>query len=135
MPETTLRALILGTVLGIVFAAANAYLGLYIGMTVSASIPAAVISMAILRKVFRGGTILENNIVQTIGNADKALNETLARSINTSLSTIIALLAILFFGSDSIFYFVLALTIGIGIGTYSSIFIAAPLLVKWNKRG
>jgi putative OPT family oligopeptide transporter len=73
MPETTLRALILGTVLGIVFAAANAYLGLYIGMTVSASIPAAVISMAILRKVFRGGTILENNIVQTIGSSGESL--------------------------------------------------------------
>ena len=66
-------------------------------------------------------------------NADKALNETLARSINTSLSTMLALLAILFGGSSSIFYFVLALAIGIFVGTYSSIFIATPLLILWKK--
>lgn len=65
--------------------------------------------------------------------ADQSLSETLARSINTSLSTAIALIAILIFGSNSIFYFVLALTIGIVIGTYSSIFIATPLLVKWSE--
>jgi putative OPT family oligopeptide transporter len=73
MAESTLRALILGSVLGIVFTAANAYLGLYVGMTVSASIPAAVMSMFILRKVFRGGTILENNIVQTVASAGESL--------------------------------------------------------------
>lgn len=73
MPEATFRAILLGAVLGIIFTAANAYLGLYIGMTVSASIPAAVISMAILRKVFRGGTILENNIVQTVASSGESL--------------------------------------------------------------
>jgi putative OPT family oligopeptide transporter len=73
MAESTTRALILGTVLGIVFAAANAYLGLYIGMTVSASIPAAVMSMFILRKFFKGGTVLENNIVQTIASSGESL--------------------------------------------------------------
>ncbi|MBU0690921.1 oligopeptide transporter, OPT family [bacterium] len=73
MPEATFRAIILGVVLGIIFTAANAYLGLYIGMTVSASIPAAVISMAILRKVFRGGTVLENNIVQTVASSGESL--------------------------------------------------------------
>lgn len=73
MAEMTLRSLVLGSVLGIVFTAANAYLGLYVGMTVSASIPAAVMSMFILRKVFRGGTILENNIVQTVASAGESL--------------------------------------------------------------
>lgn len=73
MAESTLRALILGTVLGIVFTAANAYLGLYVGMTVSASIPAAVMSMFILRKMFKGGTILENNIVQTTASSGESL--------------------------------------------------------------
>jgi len=73
MAESTLRALVLGCVLGIVFTAANAYLGLYVGMTVSASIPAAVMSMFILRKFFRGGTILENNIVQTIASSGESL--------------------------------------------------------------
>lgn len=66
--------------------------------------------------------------------ADRSLNETLARSINTSLSTLLTLVAILFFGSSAIFYFVLALTIGIFVGTYSSIFIASPLLAAWSKK-
>ncbi|MCB1059662.1 MAG: oligopeptide transporter, OPT family [Calditrichaeota bacterium] len=73
MAESTLRALILGAVLGMVFTAANAYLGLYVGMTVSASIPAAVMSMFILRKIFKGGTILENNIVQTVASSGESL--------------------------------------------------------------
>ncbi|MBN2208495.1 MAG: oligopeptide transporter, OPT family [Candidatus Coatesbacteria bacterium] len=73
VPEFTLRSVILGCVLGIVFGAANAYLGLKVGMTVSASIPVAVISMAILRGVFRRGTVLENNMVQTIGSAGESL--------------------------------------------------------------
>lgn len=64
---------------------------------------------------------------------DQALNQTLARSINTSLSAIIALIAVLIWGAPSIFYFVLALTLGIAIGTYSSIFVAGPLLVKWKS--
>lgn len=64
--------------------------------------------------------------------ANQALNETLARSINTSLSALLTLIAILIFGSPSIFYFVLALTIGITIGTYSSIFVATFLLVEWQ---
>jgi SecD/SecF fusion protein len=67
-------------------------------------------------------------------NANTALRETLARSLNTSISTLLALIAVLFFGSPSIFYFILALTIGAAIGTYSSIFVATPLLVLWNKK-
>lgn len=66
--------------------------------------------------------------------ANKALRETMARSINTSLTTLLTLLALLFFGSSSIFYFTLALVIGIVVGTYSSIFIATPLLVLWQKK-
>ena len=63
-----------------------------------------------------------------------ALNQTLGRSLNTTMTTIIALLAILIFGSPSIFYFVLALTFGIFTGAYSSIFIASPLLILWSNR-
>jgi len=73
MAEFTPKAIILGSILAIIMAAANAYLGLYAGMTVSASIPAAVISMAILRGIFRTGTILENNIVQTIASTGESL--------------------------------------------------------------
>ncbi len=65
--------MILGILLAIVFGAANAYLGLKIGLTVSASIPAAVISMAILRGLFRRKSILENNIVQTMTTAGEAV--------------------------------------------------------------
>ncbi len=61
---------------------------------------------------------------------EKSVQQTLTRSINTSVSTLLPLLALLFFGANSIFFFVLALTIGIAVGTYSSIFLAAPLLVS-----
>jgi putative OPT family oligopeptide transporter len=73
MAEVTLQAVVLGVILSIVFGVANAYLGLKVGMTVSASIPAAVISMAILRGLFRRGTVLENNIVQTLGSTGESL--------------------------------------------------------------
>jgi putative OPT family oligopeptide transporter len=73
LPEATAKAIILGALISIVFGAANAYLGLKLGMTVSASIPAAVISMAILRALFRKVTVLENNMVQTIGSAGESL--------------------------------------------------------------
>ncbi|MCZ6598910.1 MAG: oligopeptide transporter, OPT family, partial [Planctomycetota bacterium] len=71
--EITFRAIVLGVVLGLVMGVANVYLGLTAGMTVSASIPAAVVSMGILRGLFRTGTILENNIVQTIASAGESL--------------------------------------------------------------
>ena len=73
IPELTLRAIILGAIIAVVFGVANAYLGLKVGMTVSASIPAAVISMAVLRGIFKTGTVLENNIVQTIGSSGESL--------------------------------------------------------------
>ena len=59
--------------IGVAMTAANAYLGLYAGMTVAASIPAAIVSMGILRGVLRRGTILENNIVQTIASAGESV--------------------------------------------------------------
>ncbi len=64
---------------------------------------------------------------------EKSVQQTLARSINTSISTLLPLLGLLFFGAQAIFFFVLALVIGIVIGTYSSIFLAAPLLVEWKN--
>lgn len=64
---------------------------------------------------------------------NRSLNETMARSINTSLTVIITLLAIFIFGGESIKTFTLALLIGIIFGTYSSIFIASALMVDWWK--
>ncbi|MCQ6266680.1 oligopeptide transporter, OPT family [Fictibacillus sp. WQ 8-8] len=73
LPELTMVAIIFGIILAIVFGAANAYLGLKVGLTVSASIPAAVISMGVLRGIFRRDSILENNIVQTMTTAGEAI--------------------------------------------------------------
>ena len=64
---------------------------------------------------------------------EKSVQETLRRSINTSISTLFPLVFLLIFGANSIFYFILALTIGITVGTYSSIFVAAPILVSWKE--
>lgn len=66
--------------------------------------------------------------------SNRSLTETMARSINTSLSTLITLSALLIFGSESIFYFILALFVGIIIGTYSSVGVASALLVWWQKK-
>ncbi|MEI8361302.1 MAG: protein translocase subunit SecF [bacterium] len=69
------------------------------------------------------------------GTVNLSLNQTLGRSLSTSFTVLLTLLAILFWGGDSIKPFALALTIGIAIGTYSSIFVASPLLVVWEKWG
>ena len=71
--ELSLRAVGLGLGLAMVLGAANVYLGLKVGMTVSASIPAAVVAMLVLRRVFRGGSILEANQVQTAASAGESL--------------------------------------------------------------
>ena len=73
VPEFTVTSVLIGLILAVVFGAANAYLGLIVGMTVSASIPAAVISMGIIRVILRRDSILENNMVQTIGSAGESL--------------------------------------------------------------
>ena len=73
VPEFTITSVLIGCILAVVFGAANAYLGLLVGMTVSASIPAAVISMGIIRIILRRDSILENNMVQTIGSAGESL--------------------------------------------------------------
>lgn len=65
--------------------------------------------------------------------ANKSMTQTFARSLNTSLTVAITLISLLVFGSTSIFNFILVLVIGIIVGTYSSIFIASPLLVLWQK--
>ncbi|MBQ7122490.1 MAG: oligopeptide transporter, OPT family [Clostridia bacterium] len=72
-PELTATSVITGVLLAVVFGAANAYLGLRVGITVSASIPAAVMAMGILRVVMRRNSVLESNIVQTMGSAGESL--------------------------------------------------------------
>lgn len=65
--------------------------------------------------------------------ANESLNQTLTRSLNTSLTVLMVLVALLLMGGESIRSFILALTLGIAVGTYSSIFNAAPLLVSWQN--
>jgi len=72
----------------------------------------------------------DDNFVDTV---NKSIRQTLARSINTTLTTLLALLAIFLLGGDTTKMFTLTLIIGIGIGAYSSIFLASPLLVVWEK--
>ncbi len=72
MKEFTVRALILGLIMAVVLGAANAYLGLKAGMTIAATYPAAVIGMAFLR-LFRNGTILEENFARTVGSIGESV--------------------------------------------------------------
>ena len=72
-PELTVTSIVMGIILAVVFGAANAYLGLRVGMTVSASIPAAVISMGVIRVLMKKNSILESNVVQTVGSAGESL--------------------------------------------------------------
>ena len=65
---------------------------------------------------------------------DKALSSTLGRTINTSLTTLLVMLAIFFFGGDSIKGFMFALIIGVVVGTYSSLFVAAPIMYDFTKK-
>ena len=73
----------------------------------------------------------ELNFPQLTNNS---VNQIITRSINTSLTTLFALLALLFLGPFSLRYFILVLSIGVAVGTYSSIFVAAPLLVIWQNK-
>jgi len=66
--------------------------------------------------------------------ADISLNQTMGRSINTSLATLFPLVALYLWGAPSLRVFIFALIVGITVGTYSSIFIASPLLTLWQER-
>ena len=83
---------------------------------------------------------IRENVSRGIGkdfetNVNTSIMETIARSLNTSLTTLFVILAILLFGGITIRYFVLVLLIGVIAGTYSSVLIAGPLLVVWDKGG
>ena len=71
--EFSVASLILGVLISVIFGAANAYLGLRVGLTISASIPAAVISMSVMHFLLRRSSVLESNMVQTIGSAGESL--------------------------------------------------------------
>ncbi len=78
-------------------------------------------------------TILLKESVSFEEAADRGIRSTMTRSINTSLTTLFVLVAIFLFGGETIHYFILALIVGIAVGTYSSIFVATPALVLWQQ--
>jgi len=82
---------------------------------------------------------IRENLTLSRGKVDfdeivnKSINQTMARSINTSLTLVLVLVALFIFGPISLKYFILTILVGTVFGTYSSIFIASPLLTIWNK--
>jgi len=80
--------------------------------------------------------ILRRGVKEGFGTVvHRSIMQTLTRSLNTTFTTLLSLVAIYLFGGESIKYFALAMIMGIFLGAYSSIFVASPLLVWWNKRG
>ncbi|MFB6181418.1 MAG: protein translocase subunit SecF [Candidatus Magasanikbacteria bacterium] len=111
-------------------------------MQVEVNIPFAVAMLTILGYSVNDTIVVFDRIREKLNKLGVAkfkksiiegVNDTLVRSVNTSLTTLGVLFALLLFGGDSIFYFSLALIIGIGLGTYSSIFLASPILYTWKK--
>lgn len=127
--ELTGTAVVLGVLLAVIFGGANAYLGLRVGMTVSASIPAAVVSMGMIRVILRRDSILENNIVQTIGSAGESV----------AAGAIFTLPALFMWadehGSETPSFFEIALIALIGgvIGVLFMIPLRSALIVKEHK--
>ena len=114
-PQLTFRAVVLAIVLAVVLSAANAYLGLFAGLTIATAIPAAVVSMGVLR-LLGGGTILENNIVQTGASAGS--------SIAAGVIFTIPALIILGYWQDFRYSWVLAIA---GLGGLLGVLFSVPL--------
>ncbi len=119
-----------------VFSALGQYLGVEVG------IPFVVALLTILGATVNDTIVvfdrIREKLIRRTGNSfaetvNIAVNETIGRSLNISLAIVLTLAALLFFGGETIHYFSLALLIGIITGTYSSIFLASPILVSWQE--
>jgi preprotein translocase subunit SecF len=117
-----------------------AFLGKFYGVEINTPFIAAILTVlgySVNDSIIVFDRIRENlpksndNFVNTI---DRSIKQIMVRSLNTSFTTLLVLLSILFFGGETIKDFVLALSIGIFVGTYSSIFIASPLLTLFDRR-
>jgi preprotein translocase subunit SecF len=115
------------------------FLGHFLGVEINTPFIAALLtilgysvndSIVVFDRVRENLHRYHENFDETVNDS---INETITRSLNTSLTTICVLLAVYFFGGETIKNFVLALMVGMVSGTYSSIFIASPLLVTWHK--
>ncbi|MBU1348758.1 protein translocase subunit SecF [Patescibacteria group bacterium] len=116
-----------------------AILGKYAGVEIGTSFIAAVLTIMgysindtivvldrVRENLQRGGGLFEDIV-------ERSVQQTMLRSLNSSLTTILAMGAVYFFGGASIKDFALALIVGVAVGTYSSIFIMSPLLVTWDR--
>ncbi|MFH1255570.1 MAG: protein translocase subunit SecF [bacterium] len=117
-----------------------AFLGHYYGIEINTAFVAAILT--VLGYSVHDTIVVFDRLRENLpksnedfeGTVNTSLNQTIARSINTSLTVLLVLAAIIIFGGSSIRTFTMALAIGIFIGTYSSIFVASPILVVWEKR-
>jgi preprotein translocase subunit SecF len=122
--------------------AAFAVLGKYYDVQITIPVVTAllvIVGYAINDKIVVFDRIRENLLRRRGGMGyeeivNASLNQTLARCINTSLTVMITLLALYFFGGETLKYFSLTLILGVGFGTYSSLFLASPILVTWLRR-
>lgn len=116
-----------------------AYLGKFHGVEINTTFVAAVLT--VLGFSVHDSIVVFDRIRENLprsnedfaGTVNTSLNQTMTRSINTSLTVMLVLASIVFLGGRSIEFFALALLIGIFFGTYSSIFLASPILVLWDK--
>lgn len=116
-----------------------AVLGAFFGVEINTPFVAAILTVlgysvndtiVVFDRIRENLPISDDDFEDTV---NRSVNQTVTRSINTSMTTLLVLVSVLIFGGETIRSFVLALTIGIGIGTYSSIFLASPLLVVWER--
>ncbi|MEI6597122.1 MAG: protein translocase subunit SecF [bacterium] len=116
-----------------------AFLGHYYGIEINTAFVAAILT--VLGYSVHDTIVVFDRVRENLpksnedfeGTINTSLNQTIVRSLNTSLTVLLVLAAIIIFGGASIRTFVLALAVGIFIGTYSSIFVASPILVVWEK--
>lgn len=119
-----------------------AWLGHYYGVEITAVFVAAILTIlgySVSDTVVIFDRVRENVLRYGSGEnlgslVHNSIKQTLTRSINTTLTTLLSLLAIFFFGGETLKYFSLALIIGIFLGAYSSFFVASPIVVWWGKR-
>lgn len=118
------------------------FLGYFYGVQVT--IPIAVALLTILGYSINDTVVIFDRIRENLRKnksgiekldvvIDKSLNETMGRSLGTSLTTLFVLFSLLFFGGTTLYYFVLALIVGIILGTYSSLFLAGSLILDWDN--
>ncbi len=119
-----------------------AFLGKYLGVEIDTNFIVAVllvIGFSVHDTIVVFDRIRENLRTDHIGGTfgdlvNRSINETFARSVNTSLTLIIVLVALFILGPLALKYFILSILVGTVVGTYSSIFVASPLLVLWRGK-